>query len=111
MSIAIPKEFYRSKVDHSGLVFSQGSMVHNETIDSNHWGHVCLILFNFSNKEYVFEKHKRIGQLIIERYYTPKFVEVHNFTDGKTERGDGGFGSSGFWFFFVLYFIAFNNLM
>ena len=70
-----------------------------------------MILFNFSHEEYVVEKHQKIGQLIIDRYYTPKFVEIYHFIDGKTERSEAGFGSSGVWFFFVLHFIAFNNLI
>ena len=53
-----------------------------------------MILFNFSYEEYVVERGNRIAQVIVERYYTPKFVEVHEFTK-KIERGEGGFGSTG----------------
>ena len=52
-----------------------------------------MILFNFSNEEYVVERGNRIAQVIVERYYTPKFVEVHQFTK-KIERGEGDFGST-----------------
>ena len=69
-----------------------------------------MILFNFSNEEYIVERHQRIGQLIIERYYTAKFVEVHNFTDGKTERSKEGLVFQVF-DFIILYFIARNNLI
>ena len=97
LSIAIPKGFYWRIVGHSGLAISRGIIVHNGTIHSDYWGDVCVILFNFYNDEWVVERHQRIGKLITERYYTQKFFEVHHFTDGKTERGKGGFGSLGVW--------------
>ena len=46
-------------------------------------------------QEYVVEKGNRIGQLIIEQCYTSKFVEVNEFSEEKTEKGQQGFGSSG----------------
>ena len=58
-----------------------------------------MVLFNFSNEEYVVETGNCIAQLIIERCFTPKFVEVSDFTEEKTERGQKGFGSSGVYFF------------
>lgn len=53
-----------------------------------------MILFHFCNEEYFVERGDHIAQMIIERYFTPKFVEVHEFTK-KTERGKGDFGSTG----------------
>ena len=70
-------------------------MVHNGTIDLDYRGIVGVILFNFSNEEYVIERGDRITQLIIERCYLPKFIEVSEFIKEKTERGEGGFASTG----------------
>ena len=70
-------------------------MVHNGTIDLDYRRIVRVILFNFSNEEYVIERGDRITQLIIERCYLPKFIEVSEFTKEKTERGEGGFASTG----------------
>ena len=67
-------------------------MVHNGTIDSDYRGNVGVILFNLSNEEYVIERGDRIAQLIIERCYSPKFVEVSEFTKDKTERGEARVG-------------------
>ena len=67
-------------------------MVHNGTIDSDYRGNVGVILFNLSNEEYVIERGDRIAQLIIERCYSPKFVEVSEFTKDKTESGVGWVG-------------------
>ena len=52
-------------------------------------------LSRFSSDEYVVETGNHISQLIIERCFTPKFVEVSEITEEKTERGQKGFGSSG----------------
>ena len=49
----------------------------------------------FSSDKYVVETGNHIAQLIIERCFTPKFVEVSEITEEKTERGQKGFGSSG----------------
>ena len=77
-------------------------MIHNRTIDSDYRENVGLILFNFSNEEYVVERGDRIAQMIVERYYTPKFVEVHEFTK-KIERRTGVFGSTGVLFSFIIF--------
>ena len=67
-------------------------MVHKGTIDPNCCEIAVVILFNFSNEEYVIERGDHIAQLVIERYFTLKFVEVHEFTKNTTERGEDGFG-------------------
>ena len=54
-----------------------------------------MVLFNLFNEECVVERGNHIAQLIIERCFTPKFVEVSKFTEEKTERGQKGFASSG----------------
>ena len=60
-------------------------MVHNETIDLEYRRLVGVILFNFSNEEYVSKRGDCIAQMIIERYFTLKFVEVCEFTKENTE--------------------------
>ena len=75
-------------------------MVHNGTIDSDYRGNVGVILFNLSNEEYVIERGDRIAQLIIERCYSPKFVEVSEFTKIKLKEGRGGW----VWFYRCLIF-------
>ena len=95
LKVAIPERFYGRVVGRSGIAKKYGITVHNGTVDSNYCGIVGVILFNFFSEEYVIEKGDRIAQMIIERYYTPKFVEVSDFTNEKTERWEGGFGSTG----------------
>ena len=95
MLIAIPEGCYGRIVGRSGLANTHGITVHNGTTASDYRGIVCVVLFNLSNEKYVVETGNRIGQLIIERCYTPKFVEVNEFNEEKTERGQKGYGSSG----------------
>ena len=61
--------------------------------NGSEWSDVRVILYNFSNEEYAVKKGSRIALMIIERYHSPKFVEVHEFTK-ESERGEGGFGST-----------------
>ena len=95
LKVAIPESFYGRVVGRSGIAKKYGIMVHNGTVHSNYCGIIGVILFNFFNEEYLIEKGDRIAQMIIERYYTPMFVEVSDFTNEKTERWEGGFGSTG----------------
>lgn len=53
-----------------------------------------VILINLSNEEFTVKTGNCIVQLIIEWCYTPKFVEVDDFSEEKTEIGQRGFGSS-----------------
>ena len=93
--MAIPKVYYRRILGHSGFAKKYGIMVHKGTIDPNYCGIFDVILFNFSNEEYVIERGDRIAQLVIEWYFTLKFVEIREFTKNSTERGGGGFGTTG----------------
>ena len=84
LNIAIPEECYGKIVGGSGLAKTCGITVHNGRIDSDYGGIVCMILFNLSNEEYMVETGNLIGQLSIDRCYTPKFVEVNEFSKEKT---------------------------
>ena len=93
-----PAGHYGIVADHSDLALELGICVHNGRIDSDYRGVVCVILFKFSNEEYIVIKGNRIAQLIIRRSYTPKFVECTDYEFAKkekTERGSSSFGSIG----------------
>ena len=62
-------------------------------IDQDYRGNVGVILFNFAESPFEVKKGDRIAQLICERIFTPTLVEVSQLSD--TERGEGGFGSTG----------------
>ena len=62
-------------------------------IDQDYRGNVGVILFNFGTEEFAVKKGDRIAQLICERIYLPDLEELPTLDD--TERGAGGFGSTG----------------
>lgn len=52
-----------------------------------------VLLFNFNDVTFEVKKGERIAQLICEKIYLPEFVEVASLD--ATDRGEGGFGSTG----------------
>lgn len=62
-------------------------------IDEDYRGPVGVLLFNHSDEDFQVTRGDRVAQLIIERISTPEVVEVSDLDD--TERGQGGFGSTG----------------
>jgi dUTP pyrophosphatase len=95
ISIALPDGYVALVHPRSGLAAKHGITVLNTpgTIDSGYRGEIKVILLNTSDDEFVFERGERIAQLVIQRYEKAEFVFVNQLP--QTERGDGGFGSSG----------------
>ncbi|EMP29135.1 Solute carrier family 12 member 1 [Chelonia mydas] len=62
-------------------------------IDEDYRGNVGVVLFNFGKEDFEVKKGDRIAQLICERIFYPELEEVQVLDD--TERGTGGFGSTG----------------
>lgn len=76
----------------SGLS-KQGILVHLGTIDPDYRGEIGVIVTNCSDMEYRVRKGDRIAQLVIK----PIFHVAFEYADelSSTERGEGGFGSTG----------------
>ena len=62
-------------------------------VDSDYRGIVSVLLFNFSEHNFNVRRGDRIAQMILERHLTPDLEE--RFALDQTERGSGGFGSTG----------------
>ena len=79
----------------SGLAAKFGISVLNApgTIDADYRGEVKVILVNLSNEPFVVNPGERIAQLVIGRYEKIEWDEVE--TLDETDRGTGGFGSTG----------------
>lgn len=92
VSIEIPAGHYGRVAPRSGLAVKHGVMVGAGVIDSDYRGELKVALATL-NGVYEFKKGDRIAQLIIERIATPELVQVDSLDD--TDRGDGGFGSTG----------------
>lgn len=79
----------------SGLGVKNGICLSNGVgvVDSDYRGEICVGLCNVSDKPYVISEGMRIAQMIIAPVCTPQIVEVEELSD--TQRGIGGFGSTG----------------
>ena len=79
----------------SGLALKKGITVLNSpgTIDADYRGEVGVILVNLSAEEFVIEDGERIAQMVIAKHEQADWFEVE--TLDETERGTGGFGSTG----------------
>ncbi|KAK4796646.1 hypothetical protein SAY86_028972 [Trapa natans] len=93
LSIAVPPGTYARIAPRSGLAWKHSIDVGAGVIDADYRGPVGVILFNHSDVDFEVKAGDRIAQLIIEKIVTPDVVEVGSLD--STERGEGGFGSTG----------------
>jgi len=79
----------------SGVALKNGVTVANTpgTIDSDFRGEVKILLINLSEEPFIIRHGDRIAQMVISRYEQADFEEVEILSE--TERGTGGFGSTG----------------
>ena len=89
--IEIPEGYVGMITSKSGLM-SQG-ITSRGTIDRGYTGSIKAVLYNHGQEGFKIRKGYKITQLVIVPCITPK-LEVVNELD-ETERGDGGFGSTG----------------
>ena len=94
ISLSIPKGYFGKIEDRSSLG-KKGLKTLGGVIDSGYRGEVKVIMRNLSNKKVIIEKKTKIAQLIIIKIETPTIEEVKELDN--TERGSGGFGSSGWY--------------
>ena len=92
---AIPKGYYFKVVPRSGLALWEGISVVNSpgTIDSGYRNEWMAIVVNLSNNEVILHKGDRICQIILSKMYEYEAIETKELPD--SERGLGGFGSTG----------------
>lgn len=91
----IPEGFEGQVRPRSGLAFKHGITCLNTpgTIDSDYRGEVKVLLINHGDEEFLIERGMRIAQLVIAPV-TQAVLEERSLA-GTTERGAGGFGSTG----------------
>ena len=95
LAVAIPKNFEIQIRPRSGLAAKNQISVLNTpgTIDADYRGELKVILINLSDKVFVVEKGLRIAQMVLCPVVKAKLKEVTKLEN--TERGSGGFGSTG----------------
>ena len=94
LAIELPSGFEAQIRPRSGLALRHAITLPNSpaTIDPGYRGEIRVILLNHGPQEYHIERGDRIAQLVIARYEP---VEWEESELGDTNRGHGGFGSSG----------------
>lgn len=95
IAIELPEGFEAQVRPRSGLARKNGLTVLNApgTIDSDYTGEVCVILINHGDEPVTISGGDRIAQMVIAPVIRAELVPVDALT--ATQRGDGGFGSTG----------------
>ncbi len=95
LSLAIPAGYEGQVRPRSGLARDKGVTVLNApgTIDADYRGEVQVLLINHGQEPARIEPGQRIAQLVLAKVATLEIVEVGELA--STERGGGGFGSTG----------------
>ena len=93
--IQLPEGYEAQIRPRSGLAVKYGITVTNApgTVDADYTGEVGVSLINLSNDNFVVHPGERIAQMVIAKYEKIDWKEVA--TLDETERGSGGFGSTG----------------
>lgn len=93
--IELPQGYEAQVRPRSGLAAKFGITVANApgTIDADYRGEVKVILVNLSKEKFVVNPGERIAQMVIAKYEKIQWHQVDQL--GETERGAGGFGSTG----------------
>jgi len=95
LKLAVPHGHECQIRPRSGLALKHGITCLNTpgTVDSDYRGEVGVILINLGQDDFPIRRGDRIAQMVIAAYERVEWREVADLED--TERGEGGFGSTG----------------
>ena len=95
LKIALPKGYEAQVRPRSGLAAKHGITVLNSpgTIDADYRGEIGVILVNLSQTPFTIHPGERIAQLVMAQFEQIQWEETQELS--KTDRGTGGFGSTG----------------
>ena len=93
--VEIPAGCYGRIAPRSGLAVKYGLDTMAGVIDSDYRGEIGIVMFNAGLEDVSFSKGDRVAQLILERCYTPVVTPISVEDLTGTDRGKGGFGSTG----------------
>ncbi len=95
IAIQIPEGYAGFIYARSGIATKRGLAPANKVgvVDSDYRGEVMVALHNHSDVTQKIDKNERIAQMVIAPYLTASFITSDTLDD--TDRGAGGFGSTG----------------
>lgn len=93
--IELPEGYEAQVRPRSGLALKHGITVLNSpgTIDADYRGEIKVLLINHGQAPFTIQNGERIAQMVIAQHATVQWNET--YTLSNTERGDGGYGSTG----------------
>ena len=98
IALKIPEGYYGRIAPRSSMAWKKHTDILAGVIDSDYRGEIGVCLSNLSPlNSFTINKGDRVAQLIITKIETPELIELSNeeFHSVETERGAGGFGSTG----------------
>ena len=95
LSMELPAGYEAQIRPRSGLALKNGITLLNApgTIDADYRGDIGIILVNLSTDNFTVQPGDRIAQMVIAKYEQIQWEQVEDLSE--TERGAGGFGSTG----------------
>lgn len=94
LAFDIPYGWDLSVYNKSGLATKKHLSKGAELIDSDYTGNVHIHYFNHSDQPVIFHIGDKIGQLVMREVWLGDIQQI-DYIEKQTERGDGGFGSTG----------------
>ena len=91
--IALPEGYEAQVRGRSGLNKNHGIVVPTGTIDADYRGDIGVVVYNLSREPFTIHPGDRIAQLVVCPVIQADWQQVESL--GQTDRGDGGFGSTG----------------
>ena len=91
--VQIPGGFFGAVRGRSGLAFHHGIVAFEGTIDPDYTGTISVMLVNWTDEAYEIKAGERVAQLVVMPFLN--MIPVVENTLRATERGEGGFGSTG----------------
>ncbi|CAK9438778.1 uncharacterized protein LODBEIA_P30020 [Lodderomyces beijingensis] len=95
ISIIVPVGTYGRVAPRSGLAVKHGISTGAGVIDADYRGEVKIVLFNHSTRDFEIKTGDRIAQLVLERIVNAEIETISEAELTSTDRGAGGFGSTG----------------
>lgn len=95
ISVIVPFGTYGRIAPRSGLALKHGISTGAGVVDADYRGEVRIILFNHKDVDFEIKKGDRIAQMVLEKIVNAEIRSISEADLLKTERGEGGFGSSG----------------
>lgn len=95
LAVELPDNTFGAIYARSGIASKEGLRPANCTgvVDSDYRGEIVVALHNDSDVMRIVEPGERIAQLVVQPYVSVEFDEVETLS--TTDRGSGGFGSTG----------------